>query len=222
MGLSLEQAIELFEEMEDSVAAVEHSVSAGAMRTRKWREQKAISVTRDVTGDVTETRHGDVSHVGAGAQVVIPFSSSLRSEELGGGGGGGAREADQPNPDDWPAGNASAHAELLIQAVASPWLDPQKSPDLVTTRGRIAAWKRDGASWEHDVLAVVIGLCANRRAKVSSWKFFDAAVSRSIADNRAALEIPEASGRRQTGPPSWVDQIAATNAEARRRVLSEP
>ena len=156
-------------------------------------------------------------HVGAGAPVVTPFSSSLRSEEVGG--GGVERERAVPSSDDWPEGRASDHADQLVALVASPWLDPSKSPDLVTTRGRVAAWKRDGASWEHDVLPVVTGLCANRRSKISTWKFFDDAVARSIAENRAALEIPEACGRRQTGPPGWVDQIAAVNAEARRRVL---
>lgn len=150
-----------------------------------------------------------------GSNSTLP---SLRSEEPVGG-GVDAGERVSVSPDDWPTGKASDHADLLIATVASPWLDPSKSPDLVTTRGRVAAWKRDGASWEHDVLPVVTGLCANRRARISSWKFFDQAVCRSIAENRAALEIPEASGRRQTGPPSWVDQISAVNAEARRRVL---
>lgn len=53
-------------------------VSKGAERTRRWRENKAKSVT----GDVTVTRHGDVSHVGEPAQVVISSLPSLRSEEV--------------------------------------------------------------------------------------------------------------------------------------------
>jgi hypothetical protein len=90
----------------------------------------------------------------------------------------------------------------------------------VTTRGRLAAWKRDGASWEHDVLPVVTGLCAGRRSRIASWKFFDQAIARSIADNRAALEIPEAGRVRATGPPGGLAaQIGAEWAEARRRVL---
>ena len=54
MGLTFEQAIDLFETMEASVAN-EQPVSSGAMRTRKWRERKS----ENVTGDVTVTRHGD-------------------------------------------------------------------------------------------------------------------------------------------------------------------
>lgn len=209
MGLTVDEIADVAE-----ANAPDRTLSAGAERTRRWRERQAAASRCDVT----ETRHGDVSHVGERPQVVIPSLPSLRSEELGGG-GGDAGERVSASPDDWPSGKASDHADLLIATVASPWLDPCKSPDLVTTRGRVAAWKRDGASWEHDVLPVVTGLCANRRARISSWKFFDQAVSRSIAENRAALEIPEAAGRRQTGPPSWVDQLSAVNAEARRRVL---
>jgi hypothetical protein len=151
------------------------------------------------------------------AQVVIPSLPSLRSEELGVG-GGGTRERVQPT-DDWPNGNGPHLAKLLVEAVESPWLDPHKSLDLNTTTGRLVAWKRDGASWEHDVLPVVRTLCANRRSRVASWKYFDDAIARSIADNRAALEIPAAGSVRATGPPSFAAQISAEHAEARRRVL---
>ena len=82
------------------------------------------------------------------------------------------------------------------------------------------AWRTAGASWEHDVLAVIIGLCANRTGRVASWKFFDQAIARSIADNRQALEIPEARAHRPTGPPSLSQQIGDEWAEARRRVLA--
>lgn len=208
-GLSAEDIADVAEAMESPAPVL----TAGALRTRKWREKKAETVT----GDVTETRHGDVTHVGDRVQVVTPSLPSLRSEEVGGGGVG----ADAvPLLDDWPAGKADHHAGLLVEAVGSPWLDPCKSPDLVTTRGRVAAWKRDGASWEHDVLPVVTGICANRRSRISSWKFFDQAISRSIAENRAALLIPEATGHRSTGPPrSFAAEQAAIVAEARRRVL---
>ena len=192
------------------------TLSPGAIRTRKWREKQAEAVTESVT----EQRHGDVSHVGARAQVVTPFSSSLRSEEVGV--GGVERERAQiPSFDDWPAGKVQHHAKLIVEAVASPWLDPSKSPDLVTTAGRIVAWKRDGASWEHDVLPVVSGLCAKQRSRVASWKFFDQAIARSIADNRAALEIPEGRAR-ATGPPanSMMDRMEADRAEARRRAIN--
>lgn len=165
---------------------------------------------------------GTSPHVGAGAQVVNPSLPSLRSEEVVGGGVVG-RERD-PQPDDWPDGRASDHAEQLVALVASPWLDPSKSPDLVTTRGRVAAWKRDGASWEHDVLPVVTGLCANRRGRISSWKFFDAAIARSIAENRAALEIPEAGSVipfRNTGPPRTIDEKSSAVWDEMERRFSE-
>lgn len=194
-------------------------------RERQRQLREAAKQSRDVAGDPRGDRStstategdtnrdtGEAAPSRTGAQVVIPSLPSLRSEELGVG-GGVTPERVQPT-DDWPAGKASDHAELLIRTVESPWLDQNKSPDLVTTRGRIAAWKRDGASWEHDVLPVVTGLCANRRSRISSWKFFDAAISRSIGENRAALEIPEASSVipfRNTGPPRTIDEKSSAS-----------
>lgn len=134
------------------------------------------------------------------------------SGDVGGGGG----EARERASDDWPEGKARDHAKLLVETVASPRLDPSKSPGLVTTMGRLEAWKRDGASWEHDVVPVVTALCAKQRGPVSTWKFFDQAIARSIADNRAALEIPEADARpRAQGPPSLTDRIADEATQAR-------
>jgi hypothetical protein len=137
------------------------------------------------------------------------------------GGGGGASASEIETTDDWPEGKAQDHARLIVAEVASPRLDPMKSPGLVTTAGRLMAWKRDGASWEHDVIPVVASVCARQRGPVSTWKFFDQAIARSMADNRAALEIPSAGeGRRATGPPmSLTDRIAAEHAESRRMAL---
>jgi uncharacterized protein YdaU (DUF1376 family) len=134
-------------------------------------------------------------------------------EEDGGGERAGAVS------DDWPEGNAANHAALIVAEVGSPWLDPHKSLALNTTTGRIAAWRRDGASWSQDVLPVIGALCAKQRGPVSSWKFFDSAIGRSIAENRAALEIPAATAR-ATGPPSLTDRIAADHAEARRKAFA--
>jgi uncharacterized protein YdaU (DUF1376 family) len=123
------------------------------------------------------------------ARVASPSQITPPSED---GGGVGARE---PEADDWPPGKATDHARLLVLQVASPWLDPSKSPGLVTTEGRLHAWRRDGATWEHDVVPVVTALSAGRNGQISTWKFFDHAIARSIAANRAALEIPAAPTR---------------------------
>lgn len=131
--------------------------------------------------------------------------------------GGGAR-AQAAETDDWPKGD---HCRRLVEEVASPRLDPTKSPGLIVTAGRIEAWRREGASWVHDVVPVVTGLCAGQRSLISTWKFFDQAMGRAIADNRRDLELPEAApGQfRGHGPPGLVAEIAAEKAEARRRTL---
>lgn len=94
--------------------------------------------------------------------------------------------------DDWPEGDARVHADLLIAEASTCWLDPSRQPGLVTTTGRIHAWRRDGASWAHDILPVVVAIAQRQRKPIGSWKFFDGAIAQSIADNRAALSIPEA------------------------------
>ena len=158
------------------------------------------------------TLHFDRAQISGGGEMVSPLttfepSSNLIDVD------DSASALDQS--DDWPSGNLVAE---LVEAVASPRLDPAKQPGLTLTAGRIVAWKREGASWRHDVVPVVQALCAKAKGPVSSWKFFDAAIAQAIADNRAALEIPEA---RAIGPPvvSITDRIAAEQAEARRRAF---
>lgn len=94
--------------------------------------------------------------------------------------------------DDWPEGNAHSHAALLCALAKAPHLDWVKQPGLVQTNGRLHAWRRDGASWEHDIVPVVATIARKARRSIASWKFFDAAIAQSIADNRQALTLPEA------------------------------
>ena len=97
-----------------------------------------------------------------------------------------------PECDDWPDGDTRRHAALLVAEARTVHLDPSRQPGLATTLGRLLAWRRDGASWQHDVVPVVVTLARKQRRAIGTWKFFDAAIAQSIADNRAALSIPEA------------------------------
>lgn len=118
-------------------------------------------------------------------------------------------DVEREGANDWPDGNP---ADVLVNEIASPWLDPQKTPGLVQTAGRVSAWRREGASWRNDVIPVVTAVCQRRRGPVGSWQFFDAAISQSIANNRAGLTIPEA----RAGPESLTDRMEAERVEARR------
>lgn len=54
-------------------------------------------------------------------------------------------------------------AQRLIEACASPWLDPEKALTLVTDQTRVSRWLREGADLELDVIPVW-------QAKLASWK----------------------------------------------------
>lgn len=206
-------------------AAKPASADDAAERRRAWdreyRRQKRESGGK--SGGQTEPQHPEMS--GGNRVEIHPTSAAprargednpLRLVTTGGTDVEETREAD-----DWPEDRVRRHFEILVEAVASPQLDPSKSPDLVTTAGRLAAWRRDGASWRNDVLPVVAGLCAKSRSRIASWKFFDAAIGRSIAENRACLEIPESAGLlRSTGPPmSFSERANAAQEIAVRRIL---
>lgn len=180
-----------------------------------------VSRKRKAAGKVggSATRGKDSEIPEANAQAIAqqkPTKPEPELEPVREIGGGGERERASQSTD-WPEGDGQQLAKLLVEACASPWLDPAKSLKLNTTLGRLLAWKREGASWALDVVPVVTGLCAFSKEPVGSWTFFDKAIARSIASNRAALEIPD--GRvvplRPAGQ-SITDRIAAENAEARR------
>lgn len=114
----------------------------------------------------------DTAAAGAGDGVVVHLAGS--------------------GDDDWPEGDARRHAEMLAAEAGTVRLDLTRQQGLATTMGRLHAWRRDGASWEHDVLPTVVSIAQKPGRPIASWKFFDAAIAQSIADNRQALSIPEA------------------------------
>jgi hypothetical protein len=107
----------------------------------------------------------------------------------------------EPSVTLWPDGKAADWARALAEAAATSKLDPIREPGLTLSLGEIARWKDAGAHWEFDVLNVVVTLAKKQRdGPIRSWKFFTDAVLRSVADNRQALEIPEARHERHHSP----------------------
>lgn len=131
---------------------------------------------------------------------------------------GGVVGASAPSSD-WPEGDL---VKALVAEVASPRLDPAKSPGLITSAGRISAWRHAGAPWAEVVVPVVRGLCAGIAGPISSWKFFDAAVARALADSRRGLEVPKPGEVVPFRPAmqSLGERVGAENEEARRRALA--
>lgn len=209
----------------DAIEAMEGAGSADSRTARQQRNARYYEKTKRLKASEKRLK---TSEQDASEKRLKASESVLNSDGL-------ARVRDNPSrlvisggtvvdvsasapdqPDDWPEANP---VDALVAAVGSPRLDPAKSPGLVLTAGRLAAWRRDGASWKFDVVPVVSTACAKTKTPVASWKYFDAAIAQSIADNRRALEIPEA--RQATGPPgqTFAERLSAENAEARRRAF---
>ena len=156
--------------------------SSAAKRQAKYRERKASQTVtnhneasrRDgiTNPSQTVTNHNNVTPLARVLDITSSTESTGYSALL---------------CSDWPE---SDMLRVLVEEIASPRLDPSKSPGLFQTSGRLAAWKRDGASWQHDVLAVIRAKVGQTGPPISSFKYFDAAIAQSIADNRKALEIP--------------------------------
>ena len=168
--------------------ADEERATKGAMRTRRWRDRKASqNVTErhgDVTGDASPKASQSVTDRHEASQPrahVRDISSNILD----------TGQVVVVIADAWPRGNATDHMALLVEEAASPRLDPNKTPTLVTSAGRLPAWKRDGASWQHDVVPTVTVLARQRGSPIRSWTYFDDAIAQSIANYRRALEIPE-------------------------------
>lgn len=214
-GLSVEQIVSVAAANER--ASEDDKRSGAAIRQARYRARKsALSVTRDVTRDVTHdgvgnadtvtrdvTNHNEVASPRARREDIT--SNSVDTCQI---------DDDDLRASDWPKDPLKA----IVAEIASPWLDPAKSPGLITSAGNLARWRREGASWEHDVLPVVRGVCARARKPIGTWTYFDAAVSQAIADNRRALALPEARGSPVV--VSITDRIAEEQAEARRRALA--
>jgi len=166
-------------------------VSARQLRNRRYYEKKRLkaSETSEIKTPKTLKTVSDavktVSDAAPRAHVRDITSNSENNLQsvvvvLGAG---------ERSEDDWPTGDLFM---LLAEAAESPRLDPAKNPKLVQTAGLIGGWRRAGASWQHDVLPVVTSISRQRGPPIGTWKYFDAAVLQSVADNRRALEIPEA------------------------------
>lgn len=223
-GMDLETALLAAEQMEDEAALLAAMTPRQARNQRYYENRKRLKAS--------EKRLNSDAQIGlpqASESVLKRLKASEIKTSLARGEDNPSRlvisgdvvdvvvERERENDfDDWPKRDP---AKVLVELVASPWLDPAKSPGLITTAPRLAAWKRDGASWTHDVVPVVTGLCANRRAAISTWKFFDQAIAQSIADNRQALNIPEARAPPAKGS-TFADRLAEEQAEVRRRVLA--
>lgn len=183
--------------------------------SRVSRESRDVAVTH---GDIPKTSMKSQASEPARVRDITPISENNHLAVAA------VVEARANAPDDWPTGDAHDHLRRLVIEAGSPRLDPAKTPGLITTLGRLAAWRRDGASWEHEVVPVITTIARKRGPPINTWKFFDAAIAQSIADNRKALTIPEASDvpspKRSQREANLARAFAATEAASRLRQSS--
>lgn len=97
--------------------------------------------------------------------------------------------------DDWPA---TDHVKILVEAAHSPWLDHHKSLGLNTSAAAILAWKRAGAAWGRDVVPIIAAISRAHHEPITSWKFFNNPVLRSLAQARQVLTLPEVRNHERT------------------------
>jgi hypothetical protein len=169
----------------------------------------------------TETKVNEINDPSRTHEARVgDITSNLEDTcSVGGGVGGGASERETEPTDDWPDGDP---AGLLVAAAASPWLDPNKSPNLVLTAGRIGAWKRRGASWRQHVLPVVTTLAKSHGEPIGSWQFFEKAIGRAVQASRADLVLPDGVvSIRSTGPPRTIDEKSSAVWDEMERRFAE-
>ncbi len=189
-GMAHEAIVAAVSEMEDQGAAGE---SARQARNRRYYETKGrakrLKQSDNVlNSDAPETSENVLPRLNSDA-IKTPLArveDNLLTTEVT----GLTIVVSSAGASDWPPDKTVI--STLCEAVGSPRLDQFKSPGLLTTSGRLRAWKAEGASWEHDVIPIVTALVRKQGPPITSWKYFDAAVAQSIADNRQALQIPQA------------------------------
>lgn len=89
--------------------------------------------------------------------------------------------------DDWPKGDANAHAGDL-QAV-NRHIDLARQPGLITSLGEISRWRSLGYSWFLDVIPAVEAHAARPRAgPMTTWTYFTPAIERNHANRTRPVE----------------------------------
>lgn len=161
--------------------------SKAALRTRRYRERKAAAVTVTAPGVTNGAVTGDAQSVTGDERVtslagaVTPPVRVLPLEA--------EAAVDDRVTDDWP--DLKVAVERLCRHAASPRLDPQRQPGLITSAGRLSAWKAAGARWSLDVAPIVAAVARKRGPPIQSWTYFDSAIAQAIAQAREPLPPPD-------------------------------
>lgn len=148
---------------------------------------------------------------------TVKESSSLRSEDS-------IADDDGARTPERERGKLEILVDLIASAVASPNLDPSKSPDLHTTAARIQVWIDAGSDLQADIIPTIRRICRERTEPVRSWKYFNNPVREATAKRLAAEQpiptiAPEpihVDGPRTLPPGKPLSATAAIMREARR------
>jgi hypothetical protein len=133
-----------------------------------------------------------------GNTQIVPQMPDTRSQ---------IKDAEDAGADDWPAGKPFDHAQLLVVEAEAVNFSLDRAPGLAQGITALHRWRRDGASWEHDVVPVVKALAQKARSPIKSWSYFEDAIATNVAATRAAMTIPEHSDvqRPRAGQPNGHD-----------------
>ena len=88
--------------------------------------------------------------------------------------------------------------DRVCKAVNSPYLDPNKSPGLVTTSAYVQRWCGMGLDLETEIVPIISAKCAalNGHGRAfGTFKYFDGMMLDAVAAKKSAQETPDVSAR---------------------------
>jgi len=84
-------------------------------------------------------------------------------------------------------------AEIIVDEVNSPWLNPNREQGLGRSVGRIHVWMDARADFDADILPTIREVChrPGRDEPIRTWGYFTAAIRKATADRLAAEQPME-------------------------------
>lgn len=114
-------------------------------------------------------------------------------------------------------------SEIVIEAVQSRYLDPDKSHRLITGGGTVQRWIEAGADLNLDVIPTVRRLCVRLNGhgeQITTWNYFATAVRQAVAERKAAEAVVARMGEPDDGQSASASGDHGSNRNGRRNLAT--